>query len=406
MPVYEYKALTAAGKTVTGIIDADSDREARGKLRKKSIYATELKISEEGISLKSEVTLSKLLRRVTPRELAITTRQLATLLNAGIPVVQALTAIIDQLEASPLRKIIIQVREAVNSGSTFGDALAEHPKVFSELYVNMVKAGESAGALELILGRLADYNETSLGLRNKVKAALVYPIAMTFFGTLVVVFLMIKIVPNIISIFVEIEQGLPAPTLALIAISNFLQSYWWVILLAAVLLFIFEKRIAATSRGRHFIDKVKLNLPVLGQVTRKMAVSRFTRTLATLTASGIPIIRALDIVRNVVNNAILADAIDDAKEAIRHGESIAEPLKRSRVFPPIVIHMISIGETSGKLEEMLASISESFDSEVEATISGMTALIEPVLIITMGLIVGFIVLAIMLPIFQMNMSIG
>ncbi|MDP8248953.1 MAG: type II secretion system inner membrane protein GspF [Candidatus Tritonobacter lacicola] len=406
MAVFEYKALTEAGKTVTGIIDADSDREARSKLRKKSVYATDLKVSEEGISLKSDLTLSKLLQRFSLKDLAVTTRQLSTLIKAGIPVIQALTAIIDQLEASPLRKIIIQVKETVNSGGTLADALAEHPKAFSELYVNMVRAGESAGALELILGRLADYNEKSLALRNKVRAALVYPIAMSVIGTLVVVFLMVKIVPNMVNIFIDIEQSLPAPTRALIAISNFLQSYWWVLLLVFMLLYFLKKRIGATAKGKYFFDKVKLNLPLLGQTARKMAVSRFTRTLSILTASGIPILRALDIVRNVVNNAVLADAIEKSREAVRHGDSIAEPLRRSKVFPPIVIHMIAIGEASGKLEEMLTSVAESYDSEVDATVSGLTALIEPIMIIVMGAIVMFIVLSIMLPIFQMNMSIG
>jgi len=406
MPVFEYKALTEAGKTVTGIIDADSDREARSKLRKKSVYATDLKVSEEGISLKSDLTLSKLLRRFSLKDLAVTTRQLSTLIKAGIPVIQALTAIIDQLEASPLRKIIIQVKETVNSGGTLADALAEHPRAFSELYVNMVRAGESAGALELILGRLADYNEKSLALRNKVRAALVYPIAMSVIGTLVVVFLMVKIVPTMVNIFIDIEQSLPAPTRALIAISNFLQSYWWVLLLVFMLLYFLKRRIGATARGKYFFDKVKLNLPLLGQTARKMAVSRFTRTLSILTASGIPILRALDIVRKVVNNAVLADAIEKSREAVRHGDSIAEPLRRSKVFPPIVIHMIAIGEASGKLEEMLTSVAESYDSEVDATVSGLTALIEPIMIIVMGAIVMFIVLSIMLPIFQMNMSIG
>ena len=406
MPVYEYKALTTAGKTVSGIIDADSDKDARAKLRKRNIYATDLKVSEEGISLKSDVTLSKLFRRVTPRDLAVTTRQLATLLNAGIPVVQALTAIIDQLEASPLRKIMIQVKESVNSGSTFADGLSHHPKVFSELYVNMVRAGESAGALELILVRLADYNEKSLALRNRVKSALVYPVAMGVMGTLVVIFLMWKIVPNIITIFVEIEQSLPAPTRALIAISDFMGSYWWTVLLGGVVLYVLKRRIAGTIRGRKILDTMKLRAPLFGPMIKKMAVSRFTRTLATLTASGIPILRALEIVRNVVNNAVLADAVDKAKEAVRHGDSIADPLRRSGVFPPIVIHMVAIGEASGKLEEMLTSVAESYDSEVETAVAGLTALIEPVMIIVMGLVVGFIVLSIMLPIFQMNMAIG
>ena len=406
MPVYEYKALTTAGKTVSGIIDADSDKDARAKLRKRNIYPTDLKVSEEGISLKSDVTLSKLFRRVTPRDLAVTTRQLATLLNAGIPVVQALTAIIDQLEASPLRKIMIQVKESVNSGSTFADGLSHHPKVFSELYVNMVRAGESAGALELILVRLADYNEKSLALRNRVKSALVYPVAMGVMGTLVVIFLMWKIVPNIITIFVEIEQSLPAPTRALIAISDFMGSYWWTVLLGGVVLYVLKRRIAGTIRGRKILDTMKLRAPLFGPMIKKMAVSRFTRTLATLTASGIPILRALEIVRNVVNNAVLADAVDKAKEAVRHGDSIADPLRRSGVFPPIVIHMVAIGEASGKLEEMLTSVAESYDSEVETAVAGLTALIEPVMIIVMGLVVGFIVLSIMLPIFQMNMAIG
>lgn len=402
MPAYEYKAFDRDGKTVTGVIDADSPRDARARLRLQQISAVEIRETEKGISLGTAVSVKTLFKRVGVREVAVVTRQLATLLKAGLPLVRALQAIEEQLEDSPLRTHIIEVREDVNRGMSLADSLAKHPKVFSDLYVSMVRAGESAGALDSILDRLAVFSEKTLALRNKVQSAMVYPIFMSVVSVLAVGILLAFVVPTISKVFVETKQSLPAPTLALLSVSRFVKGWWWALLLAAAGVTAAFKRVRRGKKARLLIDRIKLRLPVFGPLVRKMAVSRFARTLGILTASGVPILKAMGIVRTIVANEVLARAIDDATDAVGGGKSIAEPLAQSGVFPPIVTHMIAVGETSGRLEEMLQNVADAYDSEVENSIVALVSLLEPAMIIVMGGAVMFIVLAIIFPIFEMN----
>jgi general secretion pathway protein F len=316
--------------------------------------------------------------------------------------VRSLQAIEDQLEDNLLRPHIIEIRDDVNKGSSLADALSKHPKVFSPLYINMVHAGESAGALDDILDRLASFSEKSLALRNKVRAAMIYPIFMAIIGVVAVGILLTFVVPTITKVFVDTKQKLPGPTLLLLNISSFMKSFWWLIPIAIVGGVILFKRLRKAKGSRLFMDKFKLRMPIFGQLVRKMAVSRFSRTLSILTASGVPILKALNITRNIIANEVLSQAIDEAIEAVGAGKSIAEPLRKSGAFPPIVSHMITVGETSGKLEEMLQNIAEAYDNEVENSVNALVSLLEPVMIVTMGLVVGLIVFAILLPIFEMN----
>jgi len=402
VPAFEYKALDQNGNAATGVIDADSAKDARAKLRLQQLFAVEIKETEKGISLSTQVSVKTLFKRAGLREVTVVTRQLATLLKAGLPLVRALQAIEDQLAESPLRTHIIEVREDVNRGVSLADALGKHPKIFSDLYVNMVRAGESAGALDSILERLATFNEKMLALQNKVRSAMIYPIFMSVIAVLAVGLLLTFVVPTITKVFMETKQNMPGPTVLLLSASRFMKSYWWVLILVGASLTVLAKRARRKKGVKFFMDRVKLRMPVFGPLARKMAVSRFARTLSILTASGVPILKAMGIVRTIVNNEVLSKAIDDAAEAVGAGKSIAEPLAKSGVFPPIVTHMIAVGETSGKIEDMLQNVADAYDTEVENAVVALVSLLEPAMIIVMGGVVGFIVFAILLPIFEMN----
>ncbi len=412
MPVYEYKALDPSGKAVAGIIDADTAKEARQKLRMQNLYTRTVTEAEEAVALTSEVKVRRILRRIKQKDIVVTTRQLATLLRSGMPLVQSLSAIIEQLEGHPLRKPILEIREKVNSGSSFAEALADHPKLFSNLYVGMVRAGESAGALETILQRLAEYLEKSQKQKNRIRSVMVYPVVMLFVGGAVLTFLMTYVVPTLTRLFVEMGRDLPVPTRILIATSGFMKSYnvWsdpvarvkLVILAGLVVGIIALIKYIRTENGRLRYDSFRLRLPVVGSLVRKSSMIRFARTLGTLVAGGVPLLQALEIVRHVVGNAVIGKVLDEARENIARGQTISDPLKNSKQFPPIVTHMIAVGEASGNLEEMLFNVADAYEDEVETSISGLTALLEPLIIVVMGVIVGFIVLSILLPIFDMN----
>ncbi|MDP2896228.1 MAG: type II secretion system inner membrane protein GspF [bacterium] len=407
MPVYQYKALDASGKALSGIVDADSAKEARQKLRMQSLYTTSIAEAEKEVTLSSEVQVRKVLRRIKRKDISTATRQLATLLRSGMPVVQSFSAIIEQLEGQPLQKVMLEIREKVNSGSTFADALADHPKLFSTLYVGMVRAGESAGALETILQRLAEYLEKTDKQRNRIRSIMAYPIVMLFVGGAVLTFLMTYVVPTLIKLFTEMNRDLPLPTQILIAISSFVRSYKMLILIGGIVAaFVAFKRYIRTEAGRLRYDAFRLRIPVLGTLVRKSCMVRFARTLGTLVAGGVPLLQALVIVRDIVGNTVIGKALDDAKDNIARGQTIADPLKNSGHFPPIVTHMVAVGEASGNLEEMLFNVADAYEDEVETAISSLTSLLEPMIIVVMGVIVGFIVLSVLLPIFDMNKLAG
>lgn len=407
MPVYEYTALDRAGKSIAGIIDADSNVAARQKLRASGKYPVEVKeTTVRARTAAAGFSLPALFNRVRPDDIHGFTRQLATLLNAGIPLVGSLDALMEQTTSPPLKKIIAQVKESVNEGNSLTVALSRHPKLFSRIYINMVRAGEASGSLDVVLERLAEFGEHQQALKSKFQAALVYPIFMAIIGAAVLFFLLSFVVPNLTRIFTEMKQVLPLPTTMLIWFSGFIQTYWWVMVLLIVAVILGIREFIKRPKGRYIWDTLKLRLPLIGPINRKIALSRFGRTLGSLLQSGVPLITSLQIVRNVVNNVLIGDVIDDAMEDIQAGKSLNLALSRSVWFPPVFRQMVSVGEQSGDLEKMLQKVADAYEREVETRITGMTALIEPVMILVMAVVVGFIVISILLPIFEMNQLIS
>ena len=403
MAVYSYVGLSPEGKNVTGIIDAESPRAARQKLRRSGVFPTEVtESSAEEASPRTSRSIGRLFERVSPQELSVVTRQLSTLVSAGLPLVDCLSALIDQVDSERLKGMLTQTRERVNEGSSLADALHEHPKVFSDLYVNMVRAGEASGALDVVLLRLADYTESSAALRSKLRSALTYPAIMLVFGGLILFFLLSYVVPKITRLFLESKQVLPLPTRVLMWVSGVLATWWPLFLVLLVVGGFALRAYVRTPAGRERYDRWLLAAPIFGKLAQKIAVARFSRTLSTLLKSGIGLLPSLDIVKNIVDNKVLYDATEDARDAIREGQSIAPPLKKSGIFPPLMIHMIAVGEKSGRLEEMLFKTAETYEAEVDTSIATLTTLLQPIMTIFMGGLVLFIVLSILLPIFQMS----
>jgi len=411
MPVFEYTGLTEAGKNVRGLRDAESVKTLRQLLRKDGVYVTESRPAEAGqiagdqkTGMAREIDVAAIfgMSGVSSQDLAIATRQLATLIGAGIPLVEALTALVDQIEHPRLKRIMGVVKQKVNEGSSLAAALGENPKVFGDLYVNMIRAGESSGALDVVLVRLADFTESQAQLRNKIIGAMLYPAIMVVVGFAIVGILFAVVIPKVTKIFDDMNVTLPWTTRLLIGVSTIVQNYWYLILLGIPLSLYGARRWLRTPRGTAFWDRTQLRVPVLGDLIRMLAISRFAKTLSTLLASGVPLLTAMDIVRNIVTNTLLSSVIDNARDAIREGESIAAPLKRSGQFPPLVYHMIAIGERSGQLEEMLSNVARSYEAQVEMRIGALTSLLESVMIVLMGGGVAFIVFSILMPIMQLN----
>ncbi|HWE24656.1 MAG TPA: type II secretion system inner membrane protein GspF [Myxococcales bacterium] len=418
MPVFEYSGLTEAGKSVRGLKDAESRKALRTVLRKDGIFLTDARSADGagGVAslghgtpqplsetLSREVDLRAIFgSRVSAQDLAIATRQLATLIGAGITLPESLIALVEQIEHPRLKKVMGSVKQRVNEGASLADALADHPRVFSTLYVNMIRAGESSGALDVVLNRLADFTESQAALRNKLLGAMLYPAIMVVVGIAIVAILFVVVIPKVTKIFEDMNVALPWTTRILIALSSFARDYWFALLLAIPLLLWGTRRFLRTPKGRDWWDRKQLTLPVFGELLRMLALARFAKTLATLLSSGVPLLTALDIVKNIVHNSLLARVIEDARDAIREGESIAAPLKRSGQFPPLVHHMIAIGEKSGQLEEMLRNVAKSYDAQVEMRIGALTSLLEPVMIVAMGGGVAFIVFSILMPIMQLT----
>ena len=408
MPVYEYTALDRAGKNVAGIIDADSTVAARQKLRASGKYPVQVEETTSKAKPEAGASLSLLsiFNRVTADDIHALTRQLTTLLSAGIPLVAALDALMEQTTSSPLKKIIAQIKESVNEGNSLTVSLSRHPKLFSNIYINMVRAGEASGSLDVVLERLADFGEHQQALKGRFQAALVYPIFMAIVGAGVLFFLLSFVVPNLTRIFTEMKQVLPWPTTILIWFSHFMRLYWWVIVAIIVAIIVGIKEVIKKPKGRYIWDTLKLRLPVIGQINRKIALSRFGRTLGSLLQSSVPLITSLQIVRNIVNNVLIGDVIDEAMEDIQAGKSLNLALSKSVWFPPVFRQMVAVGEQSGDLEGMLHKVADAYEREVETRITGMTALIEPIMILLMAVVVGFIVISILLPIFEMNQMVG
>ncbi len=409
MAVFEYKALSkATGKNVSGVIDADNAATARRKLREQDLYPTFLSAGADsgapGAALPGTGRKSR--GRVSVRDIAMMTRQLSVLLRAGMPVVEALNAMIDQTTKQRLRMVIFDVREKVNSGKGLGDAMGEHPRVFSALYVNMVRAGESSGALEQVLIRLADILERNAKLRAQIFSTLAYPAFMGCFAFAIIVFLMTVIVPRITKLFQKQEQELPQLTKGMIAVSDFIGNWWFLIIGAVLLVFFLWRLWISREQGRRTWDRMKLRFPLYGPLHQKLASARFTRTLGIMLQSGLTMLPALEVVNTVIDNTHILGTMDEVKAGVRRGRDLAQPLKETGLFPPMMIHMIELGQRSGELENMLVQVADTFDEDVRLTIEAIVALIEPAIIIVMGVFVGTLVLAILLPIFQMSTNIG
>jgi general secretion pathway protein F len=407
MPVFEYRALDAKGKNIKGIMDADSESQARTKLRSQGKYPVSITVSRDkqnraggqGVGL-------GLLDRVKSEEISVMTRQLATLVGAGIPLVQALDSLIDQTRNSVLKKVIAQIKGSVNEGNSLTNALGEHPKLFSSIFINMVRAGEASGALDIVLERLADFSEKQEALKGRLRAALIYPIFMAVIGSAILFILITYIVPNITQVFDEMDRVLPLPTLFLIGLSDFLKMYWWVVLIFLALIVLGLRYVVQQPFGRSLWDLVKLKAFIVGPVAQKVILARFSSTLGSLLESGVGLMTSMQIVRTLVSNVHVARVIDEAMEQVQKGQSMTSALSDSEWFPPMFVQMIAVGEQSGSMEAMLEKVSKAYEREVETAIMGMTSLIEPIMIAAMGMAVGFVVLSILLPIFEMNQMIG
>ncbi len=405
MPIFEYKGYDQAGKQVDGIREADSPKGLRAALRKEGVFLSEVLAEQEkqARAAAGDIDVKRFVGgRISSDDVAILTRQLATLVGAGIPLVEALTALVDQVDHEKLKRIVSAVKQRVNEGTTLADAMAQHPKVFNNLFVNMVRAGEHSGALHVVLVRLADFTEAQARLRSKVIGTMVYPLIMVLVGTGIMGVLMTVVVPKVTRMFEDMKMALPLPTRVLIFVSHAAQNYWYLILLAMGLGVWGFLAYIRSPNGRAWWDRTVLQMPVFGKIVRMLAIARFSRTLSTLLRSGVPLLTSMDIVRAIVTNTVLSGVIEQSREAIKEGESIAAPLRRSGEFPPMVYHMVAIGERSGQLEEMLLNVANAYDSQVETRMSALTSLLEPVMIVSMGVVVAFIVMSILLPILQMN----
>lgn len=405
MAVFEYRGVQiASGKAVKGYRDADNAKALRAALRRDGVLLTAASEENEKKqeAKKRNIDLLAFLRRPSTAEVAVMTRQLATLVRAGVPLVESIAALTEQVENEQLVRVLTTLRESLNEGTSFAKSLAEHPSVFPPLYVNMIAAGEASGTLEAVLERLADFMEGQARLKGKVTAALAYPVLMAVVGSLLVGVLMVAVVPKVTSVFENLGQTLPWYTRLLIFVSDTISSFWWLIITTVGLGIYLFRRWKNTTQGRMRWDIIRLNMPIFGKLTLLVAVARFTRTLSTLLSSGVQLLQAMEIGRHVLENARLAAVITEAIGSIRGGESIAEPLKRSKAFPPMVTHMIAIGERSGQLENMLENVSRSYEADVETRVQALTSLLEPLTIVIMGSVVGFIALAILMPLIQMN----
>ena len=426
MPNFLYSALDAKGEQKNGSVSAGSESEAIQQLRASGLYPTQ--IQEEGkASKKTKAALAPKAKgkgkakaapaakaggSVKPKNLSIFTRQLATLIDSGLPLLRSLTVLEKQEPHPVLRATISALAENVQGGSTFSESLAQHPKIFNKLYVNMVKAGELGGVLEVVLNRLAEYQEKAEKLKNKIVSAMVYPVIVMFIAVAILVFLMIFIVPKFKEMFTNTDQELPLISKIVFGTSEFflarplfVPNVFFLFIVFGVLVVLFNMW-GKTKGGRSVIDMLKLRLPILGDVQRKSAVSRFSRTLGTLVTSGVPILQALNITRDTAGNVVISNAIEKVHEAVKEGETIVTPLQASGVFPNMVISMVDVGEETGQLPEMLLKVADVYDDEVDNAVTALTSILEPIMIVILALIVGSVVFALFLPLIKMISTMG
>ena len=401
MPVYEYLGYDSAGKKATGVIDADSPKSARVHLKTEGVVATSVTIETTRGEFFKDPT-SFLARRITAKDIATFTRQLATLDEGGLSLTESLDALIEQAANPRLKKVITDIRATVLQGGSLADALSLHKSHFDDLYINLVRAGEASGSLGNTLFRLATLHETRLKQTSKIAGAMIYPAVMTLIGSLVLLYLFVYVIPEVRTMFDDMQAALPLPTVILLTISQFLASWWLVIVLALCAIALGFDRWRRTKKGKSVIDQTIISLPLFGNLVRYAAISRFSRSLSVLLTGGVALIESLKVTSTIIGHTQLSAAIDQAIINITEGQAITTPLKSSGLFPPLVTQMIAAGERSGSLPTMLEKIADAYEFEVENAISTMTTLIEPIMILLMGVVVGFIVLSILLPIFELS----
>lgn len=424
MPKFHYTALDQNGQETAGVIDAPNEAEAIGQLRRGQLYPTQ--VVEEGKGDVSKIGKARSRSgggkgkasvggkasgsaKVAGKTLMIFTRQLATLIDSGLPLLRGLTVLGRQEPNPVMKRTINTLADSVQTGSTFSESLQQYPRIFNKLYVNMVKAGELGGVLEVVLNRLAEYQEKAQKLKNKIVAAMVYPIIVMVIAVGIVIFLMMVIVPKFEKIFEEMlgsKDKLPPLTKAVVGFSRWIQGNILWLLIAVIVAFIVWQMIKASKAGSRMLDSIKLKLPLFGDVQRKSAISRFTRTLGTLVTSGVPILQALNITRETAGNIIVSDAINKVHDAVKEGESMVAPLESSKVFPPMVISMVDVGEETGQLPEMLLKVADVYEDEVDSSVSALTSMLEPLMIVVLALVVGVIVLALFQPLISIIQGVG
>jgi general secretion pathway protein F len=404
MAVFEFRGIQiASGKPVKGFRDADNPKTLRALLRREGVLLTlATEESEQKTKKSRNIDLLAFMKRPRTSDVAIMTRQLATLVRAGVPLVESIAALTEQVENDQLKRILTTVRESLNEGTSFAKSLEAHPKVFPPLYVNMIAAGEASGTLEAVLERLADFMEGQARLKGKVMGALAYPALMAVFGTALVGVLMVAVVPKVTSVFDSMGQALPWYTQLLIFVSGVVANFWWLLIAVTAFGVWFFQRWKKKPAGKLKWDTFRLKMPIFGRLNLLVSLARFSRTLATLLASGVQLLQAMEIGKFVLENARLEQVVAEAIGSIRAGESIAEPLKKSGWFPPMVTHMIAVGEKSGQLESMLENVSRAYESDVEVRVQALTSILEPITIVVLGGMVGFIAMAILMPLIQMN----
>jgi len=400
MPTFEWKGTARNGQSQTGVLVADSKDAVIAMMRRQQIVVTAVK--EKG----KEIAFPKFGGKVPPQSIAIFTRQFSVMIDAGLPLVQCLEILANQQDHKVFKRVLIQIRQDVESGSNLADAMRKHPKVFNDLFTNMIAAGEAGGILDTILQRLSTYIEKAVKLNAQVKSAMIYPVAVITIACLVVAVILWKVIPVFASLFASLGAELPLPTRVVIALSNAIAGYWWLILGLIVATWFAVKKYHGTYKGKRVLDGLLLKAPIFGLLLRKIAVARFCRTLATLTSSGVPILDGLQITARTAGNSIIEDAIMATRKSVEEGKTISEPLGDTDVFPSMVVQMIAVGEQTGALDTMLSKIADFYEEEVDVAVAGLMKLLEPILIAFLGVAIGGIVIAMYMPMFTLISQIG
>jgi type IV pilus assembly protein PilC len=409
MAEFFYEALDRGGKQVRGVIDASNEDVIIEKLRGMGYYPLKVvphrkKATE--VDLFSLPIIRSIAHRIKSKHIMAFTRQLATLIDAGLPILRSLYILQEQVESVVFKEKIGQIAKDIEAGSSLSDAMAKHPKVFDKLYVNMVRAGEIGGVLEAVLNKVAEFLEKRQALIGKVRSAMMYPVTVMCLATIIVTFILVKIIPKFQEIFAQLNAELPGLTQFLINASNVVVHKTWLVVLVIVFIVFSYRKVNSNRNSKYMLDRIKLRLPVFGELLRKIAITRFAGTLSTLITAGVPILQALDIVRDTSGNEVIARAMEKVYTSVKDGESIHEPLRESKVFPPLVVHMVAVGEETGAIDQMLTKVAEAYEREVDDTVNGLTSILEPMLIVCLGAIVGVIVVALYLPLFTIPKILG